>query len=187
MIVLGIETSCDETAAAIYRGETGDGRGSILAERVASQIETHAPFGGVVPEVASREHLKLLPAMVDSAMKELSISFSDIDVIAVTAGPGLMGALLVGVSYAKALGEATSIPVVPVHHMEGHLLAAMLEPDPPVFPFLALLVSGGHTLLVEVAGLGRYRILGESLDDAVGEAFDKVARLLSLPYPGGPA
>jgi len=187
LIVLGIETSCDETAAAIYRGETGDGRGSILAERVASQIETHAPFGGVVPEVASREHLKLLPAMVDSAMKELSISFSDIDVIAVTAGPGLMGALLVGVSYAKALGEATSIPVVPVHHMEGHLLAPGLsEKGLPDFPFISLLVSGGHTMLVSVDAIGQYRVIGQTIDDAAGECFDKSARLLGLAYPGGP-
>ncbi|HXH71444.1 MAG TPA: tRNA (adenosine(37)-N6)-threonylcarbamoyltransferase complex transferase subunit TsaD [Mariprofundaceae bacterium] len=185
MIILGIETSCDETAAAVYRGGA-HGNGEILAERVASQIKTHARYGGVVPEVASREHLQLLPPMVDDLLQELAIAFDDLDAIGVTAGPGLMGALLVGVSYARALGEATGIPVIPVHHMEGHLLAPGLSGQLPEFPFITLLVSGGHTLLVKVDGIGNSRVIGQTLDDAAGECFDKCARLLGLPYPGGP-
>jgi len=186
MIILGIETSCDETAVALYDGDPVSGKGAIVAEQIASQIETHAKFGGVVPEVASREHLMALPPMVDSVLQEASLSWSDIDHIAVTAGPGLMGALLVGSSYARAAGMVNDVPVLPVHHMEGHLLAPGLEGELPAFPFITLLVSGGHTLLVYVKGIGQYEVIGQTLDDAAGECFDKSARLLGLPYPGGP-
>lgn len=182
MLILGIETSCDETAVAIY--DTSLGR--IVAERVASQIETHAKFGGVVPEIASREHLAVLPGMVDEVLAEAGLGWLDIGRIAVTAGPGLMGALLVGVSYARAAGAVNNIPVVPVHHMEGHLFAAGLTEELPEFPFITLLVSGGHTMLVRVDGVGRYEVVGQTIDDAAGECFDKSARVLGLPYPGGP-
>jgi N6-L-threonylcarbamoyladenine synthase len=181
MRILGIETSCDETGVAIFE----QGRG-ILAERLSSQVAIHAPFGGVVPELASRDHIAKLLPIVDAVLGEARVGLADLDAVAYTAGPGLVGALLVGGSFAAALAYGLSIPAIPVHHMEGHLLACMLEDDRPDFPFLALLVSGGHTQLVEVAGLGRYRIIGATLDDAAGEAFDKVARLLELPYPGGP-
>ena len=187
MRILGIETSCDETAVALFEGDEGNGKGCILSERIASQIETHARFGGVVPEVASREHLQALPTMVEEVMKEADCDWSAIDRIAVTAGPGLMGALLVGVSYARALGAVKHIPVVPVHHMEGHLLAAGLSQGGlPDFPFITLLVSGGHTMLVRVDGIGQYKVIGQTIDDAAGECFDKSARLLGLLYPGGP-
>jgi N6-L-threonylcarbamoyladenine synthase len=181
MRVLGIETSCDETGVALFEA----GRG-ILAERLASQIAIHAAFGGVVPELASRDHIAKLLPMIEDVLREAGVGLGDLDAIAYTAGPGLIGALLVGGALASSLSYGLKIPAVPVHHLEGHLLACMLEADPPEFPFLALLVSGGHTQLIEVAALGRYRIIGETLDDAVGEAFDKVARLLGLPYPGGP-
>jgi len=183
MIILGIETSCDETAAAIYDGE--DGR--IVAEQIASQVKLHARFGGVVPEIASREHLAVLPGMVREVMREAAMTWSSIDHIAVTAGPGLMGALLVGTSFARAAGLVNNIPVIPIHHLEGHLLAAGLDGRLPGFPFITLLVSGGHTLLLRVDGLDKYSLLGQSLDDASGECFDKTARLLGLAYPGGPA
>ncbi len=186
MIILGIESSCDETAVAIYDGDLNTGQGRIVAEQIASQIETHAKFGGVVPEVASREHLMALPPMVDALLSEAALSWSDIDQIAVTAGPGLLGALLVGASYARAAGMVNDIPVLPVHHMEGHLLAPGLSGDLPAFPFVTLLVSGGHTLLVLVKSIGQYEVIGQTLDDAAGECFDKSARLLGLPYPGGP-
>jgi len=186
MIILGIESSCDETAVAIYDGDPATGQGQIAGEKIASQIETHARFGGVVPEVASREHLRALPPMVDELLKEASLKWSDIDHIAVTAGPGLMGALLVGTSYARAAGMVNNIPVMSVHHMEGHLLAPGLEGELPEFPFITLLVSGGHTLLVHVKAIGQYEVVGQTLDDAAGECFDKAARLLGLPYPGGP-
>jgi N6-L-threonylcarbamoyladenine synthase len=182
MLVLGIETSCDETGVAVF----DDARG-IVAEALASQTAVHAPFGGVVPELASRDHIAKLAAMVRHVLADARIDASSLDALAYTAGPGLVGALMVGGGFATSLAYGLGIPAVPVHHMEGHLLASMLEEDAPEFPFLALLVSGGHTLLVDVQELGRYRIVGESLDDAAGEAFDKVARLLSLPYPGGPA
>ena len=182
MLILGIETSCDETGVALY--ERGHG---ILAEALASQAQIHAPFGGVVPELASRDHVAKLAPMVETVLRDAGRGFPDLDGIAYTAGPGLIGALMVGGSLAGALGLGLRIPVVAVHHMEGHLLASMLEADKPEFPFLALLVSGGHTQLVDVAEVGRYRIIGQTLDDAAGEAFDKVARLLGLPYPGGPA
>ncbi len=181
MRVLGIETSCDETGVAVFE----EGRG-VLAERLASQVAIHAAFGGVVPELASRDHIAKLLPMVEEVVAAASLELSDLDAIAYTAGPGLIGALLVGGSLASSLAYGLKIPAVPVHHLEGHLLASMLEAEPPEFPFLALLVSGGHTQLIEVAGLGRYTIIGETLDDAAGEAFDKVARLLGLPYPGGP-
>lgn len=182
MRVLGIESSCDETAVAIYE----DGQG-IVAETVASQIETHAKFGGVVPEVASREHLKVLPALTQQVLDDAGYAWSDIDGIAVTAGPGLMGALLVGVTYARSVGLVNDIPVLPVHHMEGHLFAPGLSDEGlPDFPFMSLLVSGGHTLLIRVDGLGQYKVVGQTIDDAAGECFDKAARVLGLPYPGGP-
>ena len=184
--ILAIESSCDETAVAIYRGECRDGNGSILVESVASQIETHARFGGVVPEVASREHLIALPPMVEHALEDAKLALGDIDLLAVTAGPGLMGALLVGSSYARAVGMVHQIPVMAIHHMEGHLLAPGLEGELPAFPFITLLVSGGHTMLVRVDAIGSYEIVGQTLDDAAGECFDKSARLLGLPYPGGP-
>jgi N6-L-threonylcarbamoyladenine synthase len=181
MRVLGVETSCDETGVALYEGGVG-----IRAERLASQIAIHAAYGGVVPELASRDHIAKLLPMVQDVLAEARLGLRDLDAIAYTAGPGLIGALMVGGSLASSLAYALKIPAIPVHHLEGHLLACMLEDPAPEFPFLALLVSGGHSQLIEVAGVGRYRIVGETLDDAAGEAFDKVARLLGLPYPGGP-
>lgn len=182
MRILGLETSCDETGVALYEA----GRG-IVAEALASQIALHAPFGGVVPELASRDHAARLSGLVRGVLERSGTKLGDLDAIAYTAGPGLIGALMVGGSLATSLAFGLGIRAIPVHHMEGHLLATMLEDDPPEFPFLALLVSGGHSQLVAVEGLGRYRIVGDTLDDAAGEAFDKVARLLGLPYPGGPA
>ncbi len=182
MIILGIETSCDETGIAIYDGERG-----LCGHALYSQVELHARYGGVVPELASRDHVRKLLPLIKQVFDSSNIKSSDIDGVAYTAGPGLVGALLVGAAAGRSLAWAWGVPAVGVHHMEGHLLAPMLEPDPPAFPFLALLVSGGHTLLVEVGGIGRYRVLGDSIDDAVGEAFDKTASLLGLPYPGGPA
>lgn len=182
MRILGIETSCDETGLAIYDDEQG-----LLAHTLYSQVEIHAAFGGVVPELASRDHVvKLLPLLTELLTKA-NCSLGELTGIAYTAGPGLMGALMVGACFAKALAYALKIPALGIHHMEGHLLAALLEDPAPTFPFLALLVSGGHTQLVEVFSVGKYRILGESLDDAAGEAFDKTAKLLGLGYPGGPA
>jgi len=181
MKVLGIETSCDETAVAVYDGERG-----LMANRVWSQIELHRPHGGVVPELASREHVERLLPMIEACLADAGIAAQAIDGIAYTAGPGLIGALLVGATVARGLGYAWDLPVIGVHHLEGHLLAPRLESGAPDFPFIALLVSGGHTMLVEVAGFGQYRILGETLDDAAGEAFDKTAKLLGLGYPGGP-
>jgi len=178
MRVLGIETSCDETGIAIYDSEAG-----LLADALYSQVDMHALYGGVIPELASRDHIRRALPMVRELLEQVG---SRPDGIAYTAGPGLMGALLVGASLGRALAMAWGVPAIGVHHMEGHLLAPMLEADPPQFPFVALLVSGGHTQLVEVKGIGQYRLLGESLDDAAGEAFDKVAKMLGLPYPGGP-
>ena len=180
--VLGIETSCDETGVAVY--DTAKG---LLAHALYSQVKLHAEYGGVVPELASRDHVQKLLPMVDRALKEAATDPADLGGVVYTAGPGLVGALLVGACLARSLAFAWGVPALGVHHMEGHLLAPMLEDPRPDFPFVALLVSGGHTLLVEVQGMGRYRILGESIDDAAGEAFDKVAKLLKLPYPGGPA
>lgn len=181
MLVLGLETSCDETGVALYDSEKG-----LLADALFSQIDLHRVYGGVVPELASRDHIKRLIPLLNQVLDESGCKKSDIEAIAYTAGPGLVGALLVGASFAKALSFAWGIPSVGVHHMEGHLLAPMLEEKPPQFPFVALLVSGGHTQLVKVEGIGRYELLGESVDDAAGEAFDKTAKLLGLNYPGGP-
>jgi N6-L-threonylcarbamoyladenine synthase len=181
MRVLGIETSCDETGVAVFEAGVG-----IRAERLASQIELHAAYGGVVPELASRDHIAKLLPMVEMVLDEARLELGDLDAIAYTAGPGLIGALMVGGSLASSLAYALKVPAIPVHHLEGHILACMLEDPAPEFPFLALMVSGGHSQLVEVGGVGHYRIVGETLDDAAGEAFDKVARLLGLPYPGGP-
>jgi len=185
MNILGIETSCDETAAAIWQTTPGGGR--ILSEKIASQIDIHAKFGGVVPEIASREHLTTLPSLVDATLQDARLDWSAIDAIAVTAGPGLMGALLVGTVWARAAACVHNILLIPVHHMEGHLLAPGLDNALPPFPFITLLVSGGHTMLVRVDGIGHYTLLGQTIDDAAGECFDKSARLLALPYPGGPA
>jgi N6-L-threonylcarbamoyladenine synthase len=182
MRVLGIESSCDETAVAVYDGGLG-----LLSHRLHSQIAMHQAYGGVVPELASRDHVRRLLPLVREALAEAQSDASSIDGIAYTAGPGLIGALLVGAGFATALAQAWGKPALGIHHLEGHLLAPLLESDAPVFPFLALLVSGGHTQLIDVAGLGEYTILGETLDDAVGEAFDKTAKLLGLPYPGGAA
>ncbi len=182
MRILGIETSCDETGIAIFDRDKG-----LLAHALHSQTATHALYGGVVPELASRDHILKLVPLLNRVIEEAQILPSSLSGIAYTAGPGLIGALLVGASFAKALGFAWNIPTIGIHHMEGHLLAPMLENPAPEFPFIALLVSGGHTLLVEVHGIGQYKILGESLDDAAGEAFDKIAKLLGLPYPGGAA
>ena len=181
MLVLGIETSCDETGVALYHGERG-----LLSHTLYSQVAMHAEFGGVVPELASRDHVRKLLPLVDEALAAAGAAKQDIDGVAYTAGPGLVGALLVGASVGRSLAWAWGVPAVAVHHMEGHLLAPMLEENPPPFPFVALLVSGGHTMLVRVGGVGRYAILGESLDDAAGEAFDKTAKMLGLGYPGGP-
>jgi len=180
MNVLGIETSCDETGVALYSTETG-----LVADALHSQVDLHAMYGGVVPEIASRDHIRCLLPLVEQVLAEAGIERPD--AVAYTAGPGLVGALMVGSGMANGLGLAWNCPVVPVHHMEGHLLAPMLEDEPPEFPFLALLVSGGHTMLIAVGGLGEYELLGTTLDDAVGEAFDKTAKLLGLGYPGGPA
>jgi len=180
MRVLGIETSCDETAVAVY-----DGRAGLLAHEIHSQADLHAAYGGVVPELASRDHLRKLLPLLKKVVSEAG-GAGAVDGIAYTRGPGLVGALLVGAAVARSLAFAWRVPCTGVHHMEGHLLAPMLEPEPPEFPFVALLVSGGHTLLARVEGVGRYEILGSTLDDAAGEAFDKTAKLLGLGYPGGP-
>jgi len=180
MNVLGIETSCDETGVALYNAQTG-----LLADALHSQIDLHAVYGGVVPEIASRDHIRCLLPLIEQVLGEAGIKRPD--AIAYTAGPGLVGALMVGGGMANGLGLAWNCPVIPIHHMEGHLLAPMLEDEPPEFPFLALLVSGGHSMLIAVRGLGQYEVLGTTLDDAVGEAFDKTAKLLGLGYPGGPA
>ena len=182
MRVLGIETSCDDTGIALFDSETG-----LLAHRLFSQIELHLDYGGVVPELASRDHIRKALPLIRAVMQEAKTAPDQINGIAYTTGPGLAGALLVGAALGRSLAYAWNIPAVGVHHMEGHLLSPMLEPDPPSFPFTALLVSGGHTLLADVQALGQYTVLGESVDDAVGEAFDKTAKLLGLGYPGGPA
>ena len=179
MMILGIETSCDETAVALFDTDKG-----LLSHSLRSQVALHAPYGGVVPEIASRDHLRCLLPLIKKTLDEADIKKPD--VIAYTAGPGLIGALMVGGGLANGLALAWKCKVIPIHHMEGHLLAPMLEEDKPKYPFLALLVSGGHPLLVAVNGLGSYELLGTTLDDAIGEAFDKVAKLLDLAYPGGP-
>lgn len=182
MKILGIETSCDETGVAIYDEAKG-----LVANQLYSQIEMHADYGGVVPELASRDHIRKTLPLIQEALKEANLTASDIDGVAYTAGPGLVGALLVGSTIARSLAYAWNVPALGVHHMEGHLLAPMLEENAPEFPFVALLVSGGHTQLVDVKNVGEYELLGESIDDAAGEAFDKTAKLLGLDYPGGAA
>lgn len=181
MRVLGIETSCDETGIAIYDDEQG-----LLSHTLYSQVKLHADYGGVVPELASRDHVRKIIPLVRQALSDAKMSIEELDGIAYTKGPGLIGALLVGACVGRSLAFSWDKPAIGVHHMEGHLLAPMLEDDAPAFPFLALLVSGGHSMLVAVEGIGRYEVLGESLDDAAGEAFDKTAKLMGLDYPGGP-
>lgn len=181
MRVLGIETSCDETGIALYDSEQG-----LLADALFSQVDMHADYGGVVPELASRDHIRKTIPLIQQVLDQANLKKSNIDAIAYTSGPGLVGALMVGAAIAQSLALALEVPAIGVHHMEGHLLAPMLEEEPPQFPFLALLVSGGHTQLVSVKALGDYEILGESVDDAAGEAFDKAAKMLGLDYPGGP-
>ncbi len=181
MLVLGIESSCDESAVALYDTDKG-----LLAHELYSQVELHAEYGGVVPELASRDHIRKITPLIKSILASKDLTLNDLQGIAYTAGPGLIGALLVGASIGRSLAWGLQIPAVAVHHMEGHLLAPMLEEVQPEFPFVALLVSGGHTMLVEVKAIGDYTILGESLDDAAGEAFDKTAKMLDLGYPGGP-
>lgn len=181
MLILGLETSCDETGVALY-----DTRRGLLAHALFSQIDIHVEYGGVVPELASRDHVRKALPLIQEVMAEAGCEALDIDGIAYTAGPGLVGALMVGATLARALAWGWGVPVLGVHHMEGHLLAPMLEETHPEFPFVALLVSGGHTQLVRVDGIGEYKLLGESLDDAAGEAFDKAAKMMGMPYPGGP-
>ncbi|MCX7896887.1 MAG: tRNA (adenosine(37)-N6)-threonylcarbamoyltransferase complex transferase subunit TsaD [Rhodocyclaceae bacterium] len=182
MLVLGIETSCDETGVALYDAAQG-----VLGEALHSQIRLHAEYGGVVPELASRDHVRRLPALIECACERAQRRLAEIDAVAYTAGPGLAGALLAGASVASALAYALGVPALPIHHLEGHLLSPLLAPTPPAFPFVALLVSGGHTQLLRVTDVGDYECLGETLDDAAGEAFDKTAQVLGLGYPGGPA
>ena len=178
--VLGIETSCDETGIAIYHTEHG-----LLAHALHTQAAMHAEYGGVVPELASRDHIRRVVPLARQVLAEAGLAASELDAIAYTQGPGLAGALLVGASFAQGLAISLNKPLIGVHHLEGHLLSPLLCERPPAFPFVALLVSGGHSQLMRVAGLGRYELLGESLDDAAGEAFDKTAKLLGLGYPGG--
>ncbi|MEO8803760.1 MAG: tRNA (adenosine(37)-N6)-threonylcarbamoyltransferase complex transferase subunit TsaD [Rudaea sp.] len=190
--MLGIETSCDETGVAVFDVagldvDRGDSARGLRAHALYSQIELHAAYGGVVPELASRDHVRKLLPLIRQTLAEAGIDLRDLGGVAYTAGPGLVGALLVGASCARALAWSLDVPAIGVHHMEGHLLAPLLEADPPQPPFVALLVSGGHSMLVEVTGIGSYRLLGDTLDDAAGEAFDKTAKLMGLPYPGGPA
>lgn len=180
MLILGIESSCDETGIALYDSEAG-----LLAHALHSQVAMHAEYGGVVPELASRDHIRRVVPLLRSTLEKAGKSLDDVDAVAYTRGPGLSGALLVGCAFSEALALAINKPTIPVHHLEGHLLSPLLSADPPVFPFIALLVSGGHTQLMKVTGVGEYELLGETLDDAAGEAFDKSAKLLGLPYPGG--
>src|SRR5690349_11101918 len=181
MRILALESSCDESAVAVY-----DDRAGLLAHEIYSQVDLHRLYGGVVPELASRDHVRRLLPLVRSAMATAATTAGQLDGVAYTAGPGLIGALLTGAALGRSLAFAWEVPAVGIHHLEGHLLAPLLEPDPPPFPHLALLVSGGHTMLIDVAAPGHYEILGETRDDAAGEAFDKSAKLLGLPYPGGP-
>ncbi|MGB0127722.1 MAG: tRNA (adenosine(37)-N6)-threonylcarbamoyltransferase complex transferase subunit TsaD, partial [Rhodocyclaceae bacterium] len=182
MLVLGIETSCDETGVALFDTVRG-----LRAHTLHSQVDLHEAYGGVVPELASRDHVRRLLPLLREVLSRADCAASDLDGVAYTAGPGLAGALLVGASVAHGLAFGLGVPAIPVHHLEGHLLSPLLSRDPPRFPFVALLVSGGHTQLMRVSGVGQYELLGESLDDAAGEAFDKTAKLLDLGYPGGPA
>jgi len=181
MRILGIESSCDETGVAVYDSQQG-----LMGHALYSQIKLHAEYGGVVPELASRDHIRKTIPLIKKLLLDSGMTLNDIDGVAYTAGPGLVGALLVGASIGRSLAWTLAKPAVAVHHMEGHLLAPMLEENPPEFPFIALLVSGGHTMLIQVEGVGQYRLLGDTVDDAVGEAFDKTAKMMGLPYPGGP-
>jgi len=181
MRVLGIESSCDETGIALYDSENG-----LLAHALYSQIALHAEYGGVVPELASRDHIRKTLPLINEVLTDAKLTRADIDAVAYTAGPGLVGALLVGCAIGRSIAWALDVPALAVNHMEGHLLSPLLEENPPEFPFVSLLVSGGHTLLIDVQGVGQYELLGESIDDAVGEAFDKTAKMLGLSYPGGP-
>lgn len=187
LLILGIESSCDETGVALVRSTGGVAVPTLLAHALHSQIEMHQAYGGVVPELASRDHIRRVLPLTEAVMAEAGQRLADVDVVAYTRGPGLAGALLVGAGVACALGAALDKPVLGVHHLEGHLLSPFLSADPPEFPFVALLVSGGHTQLMRVDGVGRYELLGETIDDAAGEAFDKSAKLMGLGYPGGPA
>ncbi len=187
MLVLGIETSCDETGVALYDSSVADPTRALLAQRLHTQAAMHEAYGGVVPELASRDHIRRLLPLLEATLADAGKTRDDIDAIAVTEGPGLVGALLVGTAFAHALAFALKVPVIGIHHLEGHLLSPLMSADPPAFPFVALLVSGGHTQLMHVQSVGDYRMLGETVDDAAGEAFDKTAKLLGLPYPGGPA
>ena len=186
MLILGIESSCDETGVALVELQ-GAARPQLRAHALHSQIEMHQAYGGVVPELASRDHIRRVLPLAKEVLAESGQTLGDVDVVAYTRGPGLAGALLVGAGVACALGAALGKPVLGIHHLEGHLLSPFLSADPPEFPFVALLVSGGHTQLMRVDGVGRYEILGETIDDAAGEAFDKSAKLMGLGYPGGPA
>ena len=181
MLVLGLETSCDETGLALYDSERG-----LLGQVLHSQIALHAEYGGVVPELASRDHVRKMIPLLESLLAQTGVQKSDLDAVAFTRGPGLMGALMTGALFGRTLAFALNIPAIGVHHMEGHLLAPLLSQTPPEFPFVALLVSGGHSQLMAAHGIGQYELLGESIDDAAGEAFDKVAKMMGLPYPGGP-
>ncbi len=187
LLILGIESSCDETGVALVRSPDGPGVPTLLAHALHSQIAMHQAYGGVVPELASRDHIRRVLPLTETVLAEAGCRLADVDVVAYTRGPGLAGALLVGAGVACALGASLGRPVLGVHHLEGHLLSPFLSADPPEFPFVALLVSGGHTQLMRVDGVGRYTLLGETIDDAAGEAFDKSAKLLGLGYPGGPA
>ncbi|MSQ18288.1 MAG: tRNA (adenosine(37)-N6)-threonylcarbamoyltransferase complex transferase subunit TsaD [Betaproteobacteria bacterium] len=182
MLVLGIETSCDETGIALYHTDRG-----LIGQALHSQVDLHAVYGGVVPEMASRDHVRRIIPLIRNALTEANANLSDLSAIAYTAGPGLAGALLVGASVASAMAMGLGVPAIPIHHLEGHLLSPMLSATPPTFPFVALLVSGGHTQLMRVTQIGTYELLGETLDDAAGEAFDKAAQMLGFGYPGGPA
>ncbi|MEG0051844.1 MAG: tRNA (adenosine(37)-N6)-threonylcarbamoyltransferase complex transferase subunit TsaD, partial [Comamonas sp.] len=186
LLILGIESSCDETGVALVRTPDGAGVPSLLSHALYSQIEMHRAYGGVVPELASRDHIRRVLPLTEKVLADAGQTLEDVDVIAFTRGPGLAGALLVGSGAACAMAAALDKPVLGVHHLEGHLLSPFLSEDPPEFPFIALLVSGGHTQLMRVDGVGEYEILGETIDDAAGEAFDKSAKLMGLPYPGGP-
>ena len=184
MLILGIESSCDETGVALYETENG---GRLLAHALYSQVLMHQEYGGVVPELASRDHIRRTVPLLRKVLGQSGKALADVRAVAYTQGPGLAGALLVGAAFAEGLAVSLGVPAVPVHHLEGHLLSPLLSRNPPQVPFIALLVSGGHSQLMRVAGVGRYELLGETLDDAAGEAFDKTAKLLGLPYPGGPA
>jgi N6-L-threonylcarbamoyladenine synthase len=183
MLILGIESSCDETGVALYCTDAG----ALLAHALHSQILMHREYGGVVPELASRDHIRRTVPLLRKVLRDSGRALAEVDAIAYTQGPGLAGALLVGSAFAEGLAASLGVPTIPVHHLEGHLLSPLLSRTPPTFPFVALLVSGGHSQLMRVAGIGDYELLGETLDDAAGEAFDKTAKLLGLPYPGGPA